>query len=180
MAQLIAEIEVYGVAKPGGSKKAFKHPKTGQIIVTDMSGAAGKTWRSDVQSAATPHFVDQETGEFLTETGPLEVEITFWRARPKSHYGTGKNRDLVKDTAPAYPTVKPDVDKLSRAVLDALTGIAWKDDAQVISKSVRKRYDHGDRTEIRIFRLASQYAADLPIEQRVRNLGEPFQQRLAA
>ena len=98
----------------------------------------------------------------------MMVDITFHRARNKGHYGTGKNAHLVKDSAPAHPTVKPDVDKLSRSVLDALTGIVWVDDAQVVDKTVRKRYAETDRMEVTIHLHPDQVASDLPPELRVR------------
>jgi len=42
--------------------------------------------------------------------------------------------------AGAYPTRPPDVDKVARALLDALTGIAYVDDAQVVELLISKRY----------------------------------------
>lgn len=60
-------------------------------------------------------------------SGAVEMRLTFYLPRPK----TVKRR---------YPTVKPDIDKLARAVQDALNGIVYRDDAQVVSLSVHKRY----------------------------------------
>ena len=45
-----------------------------------------------------------------------------------------------------YPFVRPDLDKLCRAVLDALTGIAYKDDQQVVSLFATKSY--GERAGV--------------------------------
>jgi Holliday junction resolvase RusA-like endonuclease len=39
-----------------------------------------------------------------------------------------------------YPTVKPDVDNVVKLVMDALNGVAWVDDKQVVSLSVLKEY----------------------------------------
>ena len=45
-----------------------------------------------------------------------------------------------------------DLDNLSKAVLDALEGIYWRDDTQVVSLYLRKRYDKSNpRAEIRIW-----------------------------
>jgi Holliday junction resolvase RusA-like endonuclease len=60
--------------------------------------------------------------------------------RPKAHYGSGRNADKLKDSAPAFPLGKPDVDKLSRGVMDALTGIIFRDDSCVVTKRASKRY----------------------------------------
>jgi Holliday junction resolvase RusA-like endonuclease len=46
------------------------------------------------------------------------------------------------------PAHAPDIDKLLRAVMDALTGIAYADDSQVIEVMVSKVY--GDTTFIEV------------------------------
>jgi crossover junction endodeoxyribonuclease RusA len=59
--------------------------------------------------------------------GPVKVSITFRMPEPK-----GNNR--------RWPHVRPDVDKLARAVLDGLTGAAFADDCQVVDLRARKVY----------------------------------------
>lgn len=61
----------------------------------------------------------------------LAVRAIFWLARPKAHFGTGRNAGKLKDTAPRLPTGKPDVDNLLKN-LDALNARAWDDDAQIV------------------------------------------------
>jgi crossover junction endodeoxyribonuclease RusA len=75
--------------------------------------------------------------------GAVEAVLTFHMARPKSHYGTGRNASVLKPTAPAFPTGRPDVDRLARAVLDAISiapGPVLADDAQVVVLYAAKRY----------------------------------------
>jgi Holliday junction resolvase RusA-like endonuclease len=72
--------------------------------------------------------------------GPLHVGVTFSMPRPKGHYGSGRNADKVKASAPPYPVGRPDLDNLVKAVLDALRGIAWGDDTQVVSLRARKTW----------------------------------------
>ena len=48
-------------------------------------------------------------------------------------------------------TVKPDVDKVLRATLDALTGIAYEDDAQVVDAHPVKRYGPRPETILQIW-----------------------------
>ena len=73
--------------------------------------------------------------------GAITVDMTFWFIRPASHYGTGKNAERLKVTAPEHMTVKPDADKLARACLDALAQASvFRDDCQVISLGAEKRY----------------------------------------
>lgn len=88
--------------------------------------------------------------------GPVAVTLLFWLARPKSHFArTG----ALRPSAPAYPTAKRDIDKLVRAVLDALTmGMAWKDDGQVVDLDVRKRWA-SDAEEPGVYILIKEFTA---------------------
>ncbi len=70
----------------------------------------------------------------------VHLELQFRMPRPKSHYRTGRNAHLLKSSAPLHHAVKPDLTKLVRSTEDALTGIIWRDDAQVISGSYSKTY----------------------------------------
>ena len=90
-----------------------------------------KSWRS-VVAAACPCKVPL--------TGPVQLEVVFYYNRPKSHFGMRKGQPYLKDTAPIYKTSAPDADKLLRAILDALTGIAYTDDALVAVIIARKVY----------------------------------------
>lgn len=67
---------------------------------------------------------------------PCIVSAVFRMPRPKSHYGA---RGL-RPSAPRHHAIRPDTDKLIRAILDALTGIAWMDDSQVVDLHPVKRY----------------------------------------
>ena len=77
---------------------------------------------------------------------PVYVEITFFFARPKSHYGTGRNCAKLKDSAPKHCTssLHGDIDKLCRSTLDGLShrsgGCVLKDDSQVVMLQCSKRY----------------------------------------
>lgn len=121
---------VIGTPKPQGSKRAYI--RGGRPILTESAGAPLRDWRTDVQQAAITHHIGDPY------TGPLTVFLEFSLTRPKSH----------PKTKPTYPTSRPDIDKLSRAVLDALTHIVFKDDSQVTSLSAVKRW--GDPPGVRI------------------------------
>jgi Holliday junction resolvase RusA-like endonuclease len=129
---------VPGIPKPAGSKRPFLiRNKAGVpvfrngrpvMVVVDTSGKPGKDWRGDVRAVAA-----QEWGDRAPLTGHVSVAMTFWFARPKSHFGTGKNAAVLKPTAPAVRehNQTPDALKLARSVEDALTGMLWKDDNQL-------------------------------------------------
>jgi crossover junction endodeoxyribonuclease RusA len=122
------EIYVRGIPAPQGSKR---HIGNGRMI--EQSKAVGP-WRDAVRSE-TAKVIDAPL------TGPVDVYLQFSVARPAGHYGTGKNKDKIKPSAPTYPGARPDLDKLCRAVLDGLTeGGAWRDDGQVVFLQAQKFY----------------------------------------
>lgn len=125
----------YVPGKPGtaGSKKAFPIRRGGVFvrnIIVDDSGAAGKAWRSSVQDRARG-----ACGSPMLDC-PIKLTTTFLVQRPKYHYG----KHGLKPNAPKYPTTKPDCTKMLRAVEDALKGIVWRDDSQVVIQNNRKEY----------------------------------------
>lgn len=99
-----------------------------------------RSWRADVSSTAREQM-DVEFGrDFVPIKTAVMLSMVFYRPRPKGHYGTGRNADKLKDSAPAYPTTKPDTLKLARAIEDALSGVVYHDDAQIVSHSIEKRW----------------------------------------
>lgn len=135
---------VFGIPGPQGSKKAIPLSKgkgaarvyTGKVSMVESS-AKVKPWRSDVRIAALANGAE-------SIEGAVTVSITFYLPRPEGHYGTGRNAGTLKPSAPLYPAVKPDVDKLVRSTLDALTSAGvYTDDARVVDLHTGKRYaDH--------------------------------------
>jgi len=86
-------------------------------------------------------------GATVTEDA-VSVTISATFGRPKSH----RNKGGLKKTAPLLP--REDVDNLSKAVLDALTGVAWHDDKQVASLHIVKRYGTAGATEVSIAKFS--------------------------
>ncbi len=79
---------------------------------------------------------------------PLHVRYLFCFPRPKSHYRSGKNSHMLKESAPHWHTNTPDADNLEKFVNDALNGIFWKDDKIICCPSIEKFY--GDQPYIHI------------------------------
>nr|DAF69103.1 MAG TPA: Endodeoxyribonuclease RusA [Bacteriophage sp.] len=69
--------------------------------------------------------------------GPLRVIINAFYEPAKS---TSKKRMSAMLEGSIRPTKKPDIDNIAKVVLDALNGIAYKDDTQVIELIVNKVY----------------------------------------
>lgn len=131
---------VPGICKTAGSKRAFIPKGWKRAIITDDCKGS-KDWRGDVKRFAVEHL----QGPLLE--GALEVTMTFYRTRPKSHLNSRGN---VKASAVLFPISKPDALKLARAVEDSLTGVIWKDDAQIVTEHLRKRYGQNPGCQIEI------------------------------
>lgn len=68
---------------------------------------------------------------------PMEVSITAYFAIPKS-FSKKKREEALAGTI--RPTRKPDSDNIAKSILDALNGIAYSDDSQVVLLKVEKVY----------------------------------------
>lgn len=138
------KLRVYGVPVPQGSTRAFAVRKagvpTGRVTVTGDNPRT-RSWRQailDEVASMYPAGVDVVSGSMI---GPVNVRLVFILPRPGSHMGTGKNAARLRPGAPVWPVTKPDLDKLCRAVLDALTDAGvWRDDAQVATLHASKTY----------------------------------------
>ena len=118
-----------GVPVAQGSKR---HVGRG-IMVEDATRL--KPWREALINAAL-NALPQEV--FF---GVVMVEILFSFPRPKSHFGTGRNAEILKPSSPHLKASAPDIDKLCRAVLDALVHAGTlRDDALVATLVATKRY----------------------------------------
>lgn len=143
---------VEGKAAPAGSKTAFAiRNGAGELVmrgngsplitVTDSNKKAAG-WKQEVKRAARQAY----RGPILTHA--LKVTLVFHVLRPKGHFGSGKNAGTIKASSPKYPTMKPDVLKLSRGIEDALTKIIWLDDSQIVEEHLHKVYDTQQFVEV--------------------------------
>ena len=68
---------------------------------------------------------------------PVKINITAYKKVPKSY--TKKRTELIRNGI-EQPVNKPDIDNICKIVLDALNGVAYKDDTQVIRLAISKKY----------------------------------------
>ena len=105
-----------------GSMRAFNnrivHNKTKDLMA----------WRGQVGQAA-------HVAGCTPIDGAISISMRFRYLRPKSVMRT-------------QPTVPPDLDKQIRSILDALTGIAYKDDSQVVQITASKEYQGSQGVDI--------------------------------
>lgn len=118
-----------------GSSRGFpikrKFGKIGVVITND--NPKNKAWAKLVADAAM-----EAKGSSALWTSAVDLALLFWVRRPaKIPAGRG-----------TLPTVRPDIDKMARSVIDALTGVAYKDDSQIVTLTVRKEY--GDQPGVMV------------------------------
>ena len=138
---LTVRFTVLGRPQQKGSKQVLPVKGPRRFVVRE-SNIKARPWAMHVAAAALDaHY----TTSLIT--GPVIVAVTFYFARPKGHYGTGRNQQELRRSAPREMTVMPDVDKLARCALDALTGIVFRDDAQIVDLHAAKRYGEPERAD---------------------------------
>ena len=132
------QIRVWGIPAPQGSK-AVRGYVNGRAILGEASKAVAP-WRVDVRAACQ----NQYTGPALS--CPVSLCATFLFARPKAHFGTGRNAERLKASAPRYLTSvrHGDLDKLIRSTCDGLSisagGTLLEDDSLIVQVMADKRY----------------------------------------
>jgi Holliday junction resolvase RusA-like endonuclease len=77
-------------------------------------------------------------------TKPIKCILNFYCKRPKTHYKSGKNSHILKDTAPKYNTNNKDLDNMVKFVLDALNDKLYTDDSLIFEITCSKLYSEGD------------------------------------
>src|SRR3954463_12990827 len=132
---------VIGKPEPAGSKRGFI--RGGKVAIVDAN-AKSKPWKLAVAVEAAGAMQGRELLR-----GPVGLAVVFTVRRPKGHYGIHG----VRAGAPAHPITRPDCTKLLRGLEDALTGVVWNDDAQVVEQSICKRYGEPEGATVAVFEL---------------------------
>jgi crossover junction endodeoxyribonuclease RusA len=114
--------EVVGIAVPKGSTRAFV-PKGWTRPIVTAANAKSKGWQQLVAEQA------QTVGAEGLFVGPVALTVSFYLPRPQS---------LPKHVR--HHVKKPDLDKLVRCTKDALKGVLYHDDSQVVDLNAQKLY----------------------------------------
>jgi len=117
---------VRGLPRPQGSLSAWGERGSGRVRVVHAGGIPFKRWRSAVSTAALMACVDSP----MFKRGVVVV-LEFRIPRP------ARNTDTDCHDG-------PDIDKLARAVLDAMSGVVYEDDRQVGTLHASKAYANTD------------------------------------
>lgn len=115
--------------------------------------ARANVWASKIGAVVQRLIVGEPLDMFFR----VDEEWVF--RRPEGHYGTGRNANMLKPSAPYHSGGKPDRDNADKILLDTITRVKfWVDDARVCDGRIIKRYQR-DATEqegvwVRISRAA--------------------------
>lgn len=82
---------------------------------------------------------------------PLKIEILIFRAIPVSF---SKKKQEQAANGEIRPITKPDCDNYAKLILDAMNGIFFSDDSQVISLNIEKYYSREPRVEVSIVEVS--------------------------
>lgn len=115
--RLIASLDVNARPAVQGNHAISAHGR-----IYERSSAALRDWRDLVGWCARHHM-----GARPPVDDAVMVSLGFRLQAPRR-------------TVRELPTTRPDIDKLSRACLDAMTGIVYLDDAQVVHLEATKLY----------------------------------------
>lgn len=134
--------EVVPKARPRFRRVVFTDSKT-QEKKSGVATYTPKKTLSYEQKVKAAYMVECPFGvAFPTE--PLEIVLNVYMAMPKSATKKSKLEMLMHK----FPTKKPDADNLLKSVADALNGVAYTDDSQIVSATVRKFWSEQGSAEI--------------------------------
>ena len=90
-----------------------------------------RSWKERVYFSALPHKPD----ELITK--PVLMRVAIYKSIPKS-WSKRKKADAAIDLI--RPTGKPDLSNIVKGIEDALNGVIWQDDSQIVGLEVVKHY----------------------------------------
>jgi len=126
------QVFIPGVPVPKGSAKAFYVKALGRARVVQDNAEKQRPWASMIA------VMTRDRWTYGVTNSAVHADMLFVMPRPKSHLRA--NGSVKGSFAQREHTSKPDVDKLARCVLDALTGVLYTDDSQVVEINARKTY----------------------------------------
>ena len=135
------EFIIEGKVKP---KQSFRYTRFGhKYTPRDV-----KQYARDIQYSFYAKYPKWLPSMFFEK--PLRAEIEVYKQMPKSFSKIKKQRAIAGEIR---PLVKPDVDNCTKNIFDALNGIVYPDDKQIVELSVAKYYSDTDFVKVRIMEV---------------------------
>lgn len=133
----MVKIIIYGEPVPQGRPRFVRRGK----FVTTYDPPKSVAYKKLVKLQAKAQYKDNPL------IGALCVDLLVYRSMPKGGSKALRTRRLSGEDR---PITKPDVDNYYKAVTDALTGIVYEDDNQIVHMTGDKFYTDNPRVELNI------------------------------
>jgi Holliday junction resolvase RusA-like endonuclease len=121
--------EVPGIPRGKGRHRTRVHGGRPQQYTDDQTKAYEQEIQHAWMVAGRKHLGD----------GPLDAQIGAVHERPRDHFRVNGGL-TAKGLREWVPIVKPDGDNCCKVVLDALNGLAYRDDAQIVGMVFERRW----------------------------------------
>lgn len=116
---------------PGPPQAKMRHRSTKTGHVYDPN--------AENEDRAIAHIRAEARGH-VPFVGALRANLVFVFERPKGHFGSGRNANSLKPSAPLYCTCPKDFDNLAKFYCDAMNCIIYHDDRQIVASAQEKRF----------------------------------------
>lgn len=100
-----------------------------------------RTYKEQVRSIA------KEKNPVTAMAGAIRMTVDIYRTIPRSW---PKKKQRLAEQGKLLPTSRPDVDNYAKSIQDALSGVVYEDDSQVVRLTVTKQYGTEPRAEIEV------------------------------
>ena len=135
------EFTIEGKVKP---KQSFRYTRFGhKYTPRDV-----KQYARDIQYSFYAKYPKWLPSMFFEK--PLRAEIEVFIKMPQSFSKIKKQRAIAGEIR---PLIKPDVDNCTKNIFDALNGIVYLDDKQIVELSVKKFYSETEFVKVRIMEV---------------------------
>jgi len=132
----IKKIEFTVEGEPKGKERP-RFGNRGQVYTPDKTA----TYENQIKIA----YYEQCGNAKFAEESQLELFVKAYYKIPKN---TSKKKKTVMLSEQIRPTKKPDGDNILKVVADALNGVCYKDDKNLVSMSIEKFYSDMPRIEV--------------------------------
>ena len=133
-----------------GDPVAKARPRVAMVAGRARLYTPAKTEKYEARVAL---FAKQAMAGRPVMVGPVALSVTALFPIPPSW---PKKRQAAARAGTEQHTKRPDADNCAKAILDGLNGVVWKDDSQVVTLSIEKRYAEVPRVEVLVVPLTEE------------------------
>jgi len=126
-----------------GEPQAQGRPKFARIGngVRAYDPAKSRDYKQSVRASALEVRPDKPL------EGALNLTVTAYKTVPKSFSKKKAGQAIAQEI---QPTTRPDLDNIIKGIKDALKGVIWRDDSQVVNIYASKWYGEVPRVEVSV------------------------------